>query len=143
MPPRRSLLATGLALLLASCVSPPEATRDGGTPCTTTDDCNPDGQRCGAIYLCVTRFCSATTIIRACSDGSYPDALPLPGDCFDYQDCNPPPACGSVVGCVGNRCDTSGPRVDMPCSDGGVGDAPADVPGATDAAADGAGGAGG
>jgi hypothetical protein len=112
---------------LAGCPSPPEATRDGGTPCSTESDCNPPGTTCGAIRLCVLNFCAEQTVVRACPDGAYPDSGVMPGECFEYGDCNPPGACGLVVSCIDFRCARDAEPLMIPCTDagdaGGTGDA--------------------
>ncbi len=127
----RSTTWTGwllLASLLAGCPASPRPSRDGGVPCQRSDQCNAASVVCGAVRLCVQGFCSAATTIVACRDGAYPDAPPV-GDCLTYEDCNPLPRCGSVVQCLNFRCDTGGPRIDIPCRDGGSREAGSDAAG--------------
>lgn len=101
--------------MCASCVSKPEATRDGGTACTRDQDCN-DGVLCGEIALCVQGFCAADTVFRACADGGYPDAV-RPIECVTYVSCNTA-TCGDLIACVGGRCDERAPRVPVACDAG-------------------------
>jgi hypothetical protein len=135
-----ALLLVPGALLFAACVPAPQASRDGGQPCTATSECNPSGLTCGPLFLCVTNVCTETRVIRACSDGAYPDGRPA-GDCLDYNDCNGPPRCGSVVNCVNFRCEPDADRLEVPC-DAGTPDAPdagddaSDAGGGDDAGAD-------
>lgn len=113
--------ATVLRLLLvagvvAGCVDPPEAERDGGTTCRTEGDCNPGGT-CGPIRLCIQGYCSDDRVFRACPDGRYPDATPVVGECLTYVNCNTT-SCGSLIPCINNRCDQGAPRLQVAC-DGG------------------------
>jgi hypothetical protein len=83
------------------------------------------------VHLCVQGFCTDTTSVLACLDGGYPEGG-MSGNCSDYRQCNPPPACGLVISCIQYQCDPSAPRIFIPCDDGGT-DADA---GSTDAAPD-------
>jgi len=103
-------------VLGVGCVSPPEATREGGDPCVTEADCNPNGL-CGPVRLCVLGYCAQDTVFRACPDGGYRDASPV-GECLTYINCNAA-TCGALVPCVNNRCDRTAPPVRVPCDDAG------------------------
>lgn len=105
-----------LALLACSaCVAKPEATRDGGTPCTREEECN-RGTLCGEVRLCVQGFCADDTVLRACPDGGYPDAAAV-GECVTWVSCNTA-SCGDLVACRAGRCDPSAPPVVVPCDAG-------------------------
>src|SRR5687767_11836704 len=92
------------ALALAGCPPTSDPQRDGGMACTSTEQCNPSGRTCGEIRLCVQSSCTAMTVIRACTDGGYPDA-PMTGDCLSYEQCNPAGVvCGELVNCVNYQC---------------------------------------
>jgi hypothetical protein len=106
---------------LAACPSSPTPARDGGTPCSSDNDCNPAGRYCGAIARCISGVCSATTLELACDDGGYPDQGAGLGQCVDYTDCNPLEACGALVDCQGFLCAFDGGRVQVSCSDAGDG----------------------
>ncbi len=123
MFPRRAvttLLTLALVAFCAGCPPVSQATRDGGTPCTTGSQCNPAGLLCGELRLCVQGYCTDTTSVIACRDGGYPDSGPT-GNCGTYEDCNPPPSCGSVIACINFVCDPT-TRLDIPCRDAGVPD---------------------
>jgi hypothetical protein len=122
-----------LALLaLAATGCPPTSTierPDGITACRSLADCNPPGQTCGRVRLCIQNACAAETSVRACEDGSYPDSGVSTGNCGTFEDCNPPPFCGQVVNCIDSRCAPEAPRLEIPCLDAGEADASsADVP---------------
>ena len=107
-----SLLACGVC---SACVAKPEATRDGGTPCTREEEGN-RGPLCGEVRLCVQGFCADDTVLRACPDGGYPDAAAV-GECVTWVSCNTA-ACGDLVACRAGRCDPSAPPVVVPCDAG-------------------------
>lgn len=88
-------------------------------PCSSTEECNPGGQNCGLIALCVNGFCTATRVIRACADGSVPPEAGRAGDCLSFEDCNAA-RCGALIDCVNYFCDPSAPRIEVPCVDGGM-----------------------
>jgi hypothetical protein len=104
-----------LFVVLAACVSSPEATRTGGTACTRDDMCNA-GPLCGAISVCVDGFCSEDPVFRVCDDGAYGGASPVV-ECTLYAQCNTM-NCGALVPCIAGRCDTSAPRLAVPCDAG-------------------------
>ena len=64
---------TLILVMLAGCVKPPEAMRDGGVHCQHDEDCN-GGATCGELKLCVLGYCAQDTVFRVCADGVYPDA---------------------------------------------------------------------
>jgi hypothetical protein len=127
--PIRRVVFTCLALLtgvLTGCPQTMEAVRDGGTACTSVAQCNPPGMTCGSIHLCVQGFCTDSTTVLACREGGYPDSGPS-GNCATYEDCNPAPACGSVIPCINFLCDPTAPPLSIPCADGGPSDAAFDA----------------
>ena len=117
---RRDSLALALSLVLAGCPPEPNASRDGGTACTTESQCNPPGVSCGQISLCVAGYCSESRIVRVCAEAGSSVEAGGGDDCLGYQDCNPPDACGLVVSCVNFRCDRAGPPLEIPCLDAGA-----------------------
>jgi hypothetical protein len=106
-----------------------EPEHDGGTRCRSFTECNPAGQTCGNVHLCVAGYCSAQRVVRACEDGAYPDTGVMTGNCSTFEDCNPPPFCGQVVACINFRCEPDMPPIEIPCAeDAGTPDAaPADA----------------
>src|SRR5205085_2208411 len=70
-------------------------------------------------FLCIESFCAVSPINVACPDGAYPDSGAVTGDCLSYEECNPGQTCGSLVSCIDFHCDRSGPRLEIPCGDGG------------------------
>jgi len=106
----------GLIVSLTGC--PPEggAIRDGGTHCSSSSDCNPAGQVCGALRLCVARFCTDTTVSVVCADGGFSSDVVV-GNCGNYEDCNPTRRCGFLVPCVNYTCDTTAPPISVACPD--------------------------
>jgi hypothetical protein len=71
------------------------------------------------VHLCVLGFCAENTVTMACPDGAYPDSGSVTGDCLSYEECNPGLTCGSLVNCDNFHCDRTGPRIEIPCADGG------------------------
>lgn len=115
---KTALFFTLLSATLLGCPPGSMPARDGGTACSRTADCN-EGRSCGVVSECVVNVCSATTIVKACTDGGYPPSDASTGECLLSEDCNPPGACGPIIACVNYVCDREGPRINIPCEDAG------------------------
>jgi hypothetical protein len=112
----------GLVLLtvgLLACVAAPVPARNGGRLCRVDSECN-DGPLCGLVRPCLDGFCAEDPVFQVCDAGLYPDGSAVVGQCITYLNCNAA-ACGSLIPCVNNRCDTTVPPLFIPCDAGSDG----------------------
>ncbi|MBL8680692.1 MAG: hypothetical protein JNK05_16050 [Myxococcales bacterium] len=130
------LAVVAIAVSVAGCPPGNVPPRDGGRACMSTAQCNSNGATCGVVFECVVGVCAETTVVKACTDGGYPPNDASTGECLVSEDCNAPGACGPIVACINYVCDREGPRINIPCPDGGAEDTGVGASDASDVATD-------